>query len=322
MSNKKAFCISGLAGSGKSTLARTFIKYMMCPSFHSSAVFKIEFRDKNKSECDKDQDLESPEYADKKIFEHFRAFVERNSSAHQLVIETMPRKIEQISWLDELTKRDFDIVFIYVHAPADVRQKRIEARNAINKSRAEFDTARSEAGENYEKHFDIITAMSDKIGQIRLKEKPEAHGSGSSFEMFCSTNDVDAFVKNMMRIHYRTNYIPQNGTDLLSSAKIMATNIFYERGGYINLPNAERMAERIKEEINEFISVPNEIANKQEALLEFADILHFLFCLAESRNLSALEIKKAFFEKNAINQARLHFGTKENIKNGNLIIPD
>ena len=273
----KIYLICGTCGSGKSTFVREASNEGF-PTFHSGAVFKRLMKNLDASVM-KGQDAESPSFADKEIHDSMMRFIEKNESADQVFIETVPRSEDSMSWISELIEKygRKNVFAIWFDVDRDERIRRMKDRKA---GRVDFDMERM-MSEDPEKHERIKSRLDCMLGD--------------NFRVY--DGRPGCYV-------YQTGSYTFDSRDSIGRMMNSATNVYFERNGYEDL-NAkfDRMVERMQMEIEEMKEATTD-ADRRE---EFADVMHFMFCVADSIGIKPDEIFGVFRSKTMKNQARLQF---------------
>lgn len=295
----KILFICGECGAGKSTMSRA-IGLLGCPVFHSSAVFS-----KIRERMPEGSDLESPEFANNLIHDAMWRFLDKHSPAALSVVETVPRSADQVRWIREaMTVFGDQSVFVaWLHAPKEVRRKRMSERCA---ERAEFDSARLGA-EDAAKHAAIIHELSYLVPDGHLKFIRNDDGSDlqeSVSKLLCQTMGFS---------------MPEH-SGFISAMMDAALNVYEERDGYeAEHARFDRMMTRVRAELDELEESRRLGKGKDDEKEEFADVMHFMFCLADSIGIASAELADVFWQKDAVNQARLQYpGEDKHSLNGRL----
>ena len=301
----KIYLICGETASGKSTFVRTMSNRGYA-TFHSSAVFH---KLKNEIDISKSKDLESPKELDNYIRDAMYRFLRSASKESVVFIETVPRSLDSLKWVDDLVRvyGKNNVTAIWFSAPREERENRMAERYA---GRAEFDKKRL-TQEDAEKHMKLIYGLCQILGERK-------------FNFHDGTDDIEKYADT---IEFRLGMESEFNESLKEKTPIQkrypsATNVYYERCGYMHeRPNFERMVERVKNELDELLEVRKQQNWKQQDIeSEFADVMHFVYCLVDACGLTAEDMQRVFYEKTRINQARLQFPKADKHKlNGNLV---
>ena len=301
----KIYLVCGETASGKSTFVRTMSNRGYA-TFHSSAVFNKLKEEIDLSKC---KDLESPAELDIHIRDAMYRFLRSASNECVVFIETVPRSLDSLEWVRSLVEQygKNNVTAIWFSAPKEERENRMKDRLA---DREEFDKKRMKQ-ENAEKHMKLIYGLCQILGERR-------------FNFHDGTEDIEKYAD---AIEFRLGMESEFDPSLKEKTPIQkrytsATNVYYERCGYMHeRPHFERMIERVKNELDELADVKKQQSvNQHDIESEFADVMHFVYCLADACGISADDMERVFHEKTKINQARLQFPEADKHKlNGNLI---
>lgn len=295
----KIYLICGEAGAGKSTFVRTMSNCGFA-TFHSGAVFK-KMKDSIKID-----DMESPIELDSYVRDSMFRFLRTFASQDAVFIESVPRSLDSLKWVENLI-HNYGRQNIFVIWFRMDKQKRIERMMNREGNRKEFDLKRFES-EDCEKHAKLIYGLGNIIAEGHLIIHD---GSDELFSLV-----------NRIRKEVRERFDPLCNS--IQERYISAVNGYYEKCGYVNeRPNFDRMVERVKEELDELSEAFNSDNKKYDDVKsEFADVMHFLYCLADAAGITPEDMNFEFWKKTRINQARLQFNAGKDIKhklNGNLI---
>lgn len=295
----KVLLITGGGGTGKSTIVRE-MSNLGYSTFHSSAAIRSVI---NLEEF-KENASEAPIQYDNIVEERLLQYLESRAENGEVltVVEAVPRSLESISTVNKIAER-YECHVAILHTEMDERQKRLSQRI----DRKEFDKKRLD-NEN-PNHFQqlkelLVQSLADK--QIKS----------------LSTIGTDDKKPNMivgMLLECIGNIAEKTE---ITKASASALNGFHERNGYEKMmPNPQRMLERMFDEMHElYHELGDIINNKRNIESEYADILHFMFCLGEACGISQNHWIEVFKNKTRINQARLQFPDLDKHQlNGNLI---
>ena len=304
----KLILITGEPGSGKTTLSRTFSNNGF-RVVHTSAIFKMALL-RQLIPNPKNGNSFAPTEADDFIISSIRQMVRKAVRDYQdcLVVETFPRTLEQFNRIEELIPPDIGKVeikpcLISLHADELTRCDRMQDRPEL---RREFDEKRGYKDFGYEQMYEHLIELGSE------KKLP--------YEHFIYNTEQNT----PSEIAFQIGESLELNIDQLSGMINSAVNGYYERSGYIGPINCNKMLDRIIEECEE---LREEIARSGTSSAashsEFADILHFVFCLSDGLGLDSWGFLDCFHKKTEINQARLHFGVtpenKHKIVDGNLL---
>ena len=314
--------ITGEPGAGKTTLSR-FFSNAGFPVVHTSAIFKMALL-KKLIPSPQSGNKFAPQEADEFIISAIRSKLLKIAAEgqKQLVVETFPRTVEQFQKLSELIPSSFKAdgvevtpTMVFLKADGKLRiarmQGRSDGRKKFDKERG-FDDVENERllelveGLQSDGTLENTTADSDRAlnGAKLLAFDTERFGPGEIMER------VTAFLN--LRV------------EKLAGAMNSATNGYYERSGYIGKIDCNRMIDRVIEECEELREeIKKSGIQSRESHFEFADIMHFIFCLADGLGIAPDRFLESFQQKTEINQARLHFNVnaenKHKIVSGDLL---
>ena len=312
MKEFKLILITGEPGSGKTTLSRYFSNAGF-PVVHTSAIFKMALLKKLIAPPQSGNKF-APEEADEFIILAIRKMLAKAilEGQNQLVVETFPRTIDQLDKISELIpnclkEKGISVtpILVFLTADEEVRIKRMQDRTD---DRKKFDADR---GYNDVANNEMFGYVSELAFEGKLEERtadPDKSLNGMKFAVYDSTTDDPSYIIANLKELFDLK------VKRLAGAVNSAANGYYERSGYTGTIDCGRMLDRICEECEE---LREEIAksgpNSEKSHLEFADILHFVFCLSDGLGIAPDCFLDAFQKKTEINQARLHFrATAEN----------
>lgn len=322
MKEFKLILITGEPGSGKTTLSRYFSNAGF-PVVHTSAIFKMALLKKLIVPPQSGNKF-APAEADDFIISAIRKMLMKAilEGQSQLVVETFPRTIDQFNKIGELIpnylkEKGISVtpILVFLTAAEETRIERMQGRTA---DRRKFDADR---GYNDVANNEMFSYVSELSFERKLEEKTADYDkslNGMKFTVYDSTvNDPSFIVSDLKKLF-------DLKVERLAGAVNSAANGYHERSGYIGTVDCNKMLDRICEECEE---LREEIAksgpNSEKSHFEFADILHFVFCLSDGLGIAPDCFLDAFQKKTEINQARLHFrATAENkhkIVNGDLL---
>jgi len=301
----KVVLITGPGACGKSTIVRDFSNDGYS-TFHSSAAIRKAMKD-GIIETENLESSEAPvqfdQIVEKRLLDYLQS--RQKQGENLVVVEAVPRSLESIETVKKVASK-YMCYTVMLFASNESRAMRIEERfdrKEDSKRRME-----NEDPEHFEKlNEELIQLAVDHI----------TYGHDVIYTDDKSVADVG------FQISVSIGGLPPKRP--IEMAMTSALNGFHERDGYASLrPSIDRMCDRLNMEIDELIKeVYDQKTIKpidEEAIRsEYADILHFMFCLGEACGIKPDEWFQVFFDKTRINQARLQFpGADKHNLNGNL----
>lgn len=322
MSKINLILITGEPGAGKTTLSR-FFSNVGFPVVHTSAIFKMALL-KKLIPSPQSGNKFAPQEADEFIISAIRNKLLKIAAEgqKQLVVETFPRTVEQFQKLSELIPSSFKAdgievtpTMIFLKADGKLRAARMQSRSD---DRKKFDKERGFNDVENERLFELLE---DLLNDGTLKSRTancDKALNGANLLIY------DTEVLKPEEILKRITVFLNLRVEKLAGAMNSATNGYYERSGYIGKVDCDRMIDRVIEECEELREeIKKSGAQSKESHFEFADIMHFIFCLADGLGIAPDRFLESFQQKTEINQARLHFNVnaenKHKIVSGDLL---
>lgn len=314
--------ITGEPGAGKTTLSR-FFSNAGFPVVHTSAIFKMALLKKLIPPPQSGNKF-APEEADEFIVSAIHKMLTKVAAEgqHQLIVETFPRTIEQFRKLSELIPGSFKAdgievtpTLIFLKAGSQLREERMQDRSD---DRKKFDKDRGFNDVENERLFELLEGLLHDGTLKSCTANCDKALNGANLLIYdTETLRPEAILKRVAAfLNLRV--------EKLAGAMNSATNGYYERSGYIGKVDCDRMIDRVIEECEELREeIKKSGAQSKESHFEFADIMHFIFCLADGLGIAPDHFLESFQQKTEINQARLHFNVsaenKHKIISGDLL---
>ena len=314
--------ITGEPGAGKTTLSR-FFSNAGFPVIHTSAIFKMALLKKLIPPPQSGNKF-APEEADDFIIFAIRKMLAKVAAEgqHQLIVETFPRTIKQFEKLSELIPDNFVVdgievvpTLIFLRANGQLREERMQDRS---NDRKKFDKERGFNDVENELLFDLLEELLHDGTLKSFTANRNKALSGANMLVY------DTELLKPEEILKRVTTFLNLRVEKLAGAMNSATNGYYERSGYIGKVDCDRMIDRIIEECEELREeIKKSGTQSEKSHFEFADIMHFVFCLADGLGIAPDRFLESFQQKTEINQARLHFNVnaenKHKIVSGDLL---
>jgi len=209
---------------------------------------------------------------------------------------------ELISTVNKIAER-YECHVVILHTEMDERQKRLSQRI----ERKEFDKKRLD-NENPNHFQQLKELLVQSLADKKIKSLSTIGTDDKKPNMI-----VGMLLECIGNIAEKTE---------ITKASASALNGFHERNGYrTSAPIPQQMLDRMLEEMNELYGELGDMTNnKMNIESEYADILHFMFCLSEACNIPQNYWIEVFKNKTRINQARLQFPDLDKHQlNGNLV---
>lgn len=270
---KIAICISGTTGSGKSTLVNALGR-MGWRTFHTGDVF----RNAGLTIVDGENPL-APERADGLIEEalgRFLAGVQTPMVPTFLALECLPRKQEQLTWVEMIQNAGFWPLLVHLTAPRATRLDRVVSRDACQTSRMSGDLLKIAA----EEREDQFKFLQEKLPFPCI---------------VCETASWDY------------SLCLEAESSALQRMLTMVRSVFDSHTGVRqSLPSVERAVERCREELHEL----QHAEGRHRQVGELVDSLWFILNAALALNVTHKELLHRFTIKYNINRLRLEQGVK------------
>lgn len=274
---KLALFVTGTTGSGKTTLIRRLAS-MGWSTFCTGDLFRAMNR-----KLSKEESAVAPASFNDTVRHYLSMFMATEFFRPGITlaaIETVPRSIEQVEWLDGFRGQGWTIIVLALDARYEVRVNRVKSRNMTQaQDRTEGDLAKlAEEQHTWRGFLDKLEAVGIDVYHM-------------------DTSDWD--------------YVGEakSGIQGLSSMMQAGINLFNAKTQHRANLTPGRMVSRCMDELKEYWLHGN-TGTKEQLISELVDAMWFLLLAFKAHGLGASEVYEHYMKKASINNVRHDHGCK------------